>query len=78
MGNRGLETMAYRSRFECGHILISAGETPKEEDSTLCPEHGETKIVRAEKGTIEAYIGFIPAVSQDGDGSQAPGDTDGC
>ncbi len=54
--------MTYRSRFACGHILISEGRKPKVGDLAICPEHGETTIVEVEKGTIEAYIGFVPAL----------------
>ena len=54
-------TMTYRSRFACGHSLISEEIKPKVGDLVMCPEHGETTIVEVEKGTIKAYIGFVPS-----------------
>ena len=58
------KTLNYRSRLACGHFLISGERKPKEGDSAMCPEHGETAIVEVEKGTIEPYIGFVAEISR--------------
>lgn len=55
-----MANIAYRLKLSCGHALIGVKKL-KVGTVLNCPIDGDVQVMEIEKGSVEAYNGFVPS-----------------